>query len=110
MGYNKQFFSRALNANSESAPQDLAIDMSLFAIQLLFTGATCSFSAKLQVSNDGTTFDDYPNSSQTFTSAGSFTYNVFASGFAFVKLVITDNSSGSNTGKVFATINSKGPF
>lgn len=124
MGYNNKFVAGVpLNAVYTSPPQQIN-DSSGYAVQLVFGGSTCSFSAKLQVSTDPlflppganysqlntpVNFDDLANSSQTFTTSGTFTYNVNPAEYVWVRLVITDNSSGANNGTIAATINVKGP-
>lgn len=122
--YNSQFVDDvALNASFVSAPQQI-VNSGGYAIQLAFNGSTCSFSAKLQVSSDPyflppgsnysvpntpINFDDLPDSSQTFTTAGTFTYNVNPAEYVWVRVVVTDNSSGANNGSISAVINVKGP-
>lgn len=118
MSYNQQFVkNQDLSAGFVSDPQ-LVFDGSLFAIQLAFTGDTCEFAASLEVSNDAISngslapvnFDPLANSSQSFTEAGTFTYNISpgATGYTWIRLVISDNSSGSNDGSLSATITVKG--
>lgn len=117
MGYNKQFVSNvALNANSLSAPQQV-LNSEGYAVQLAFSGSTCSFSAQILVSSDPfsntvapVNFDTLANSSQTFTTAGTFTYNVNPAEYNWIKLKITDNSSAANNGSISAVINVKGPI
>lgn len=112
MGYNKQFIdNQALSASFNSSALQVGqtgLIASVYSIQAAFTGATCSFSAKIQVSNDSVSpenWDDLENSSQTFTEAGTFTWNVSEVGYMWIRLVITDNSSGTNDGNLSATIN-----
>lgn len=119
MGYNSQFVkSQPLNASFVTSAQQL-LDSSLFDIQAVFTGSTCSFTAKLQVSSDPysnapgyapTNWDDYPSSSVTITASGTQTWSVSRSGSVWVRVVVTDNSSGTNNGSFSATINVKGPL
>lgn len=122
MGYNYQFVSgQALNTGFTSNAQQI-IDSRGYAIQLSFSGSTCNFSASLNVSSDPllnpdgslapapTHFDPLANSAQTFTSAGTFTFNVNPAEYTFVQLVLVDNSSGANNGVLSATINVKGPL
>lgn len=115
MGYNSVFVnSHSLSASFNSAAEQV-VDAELFSIQAVFSGTTCSFSAKIQISDDAasstpTNWDDLANSSQTFTAAGTFTWNVSEVGYVWVRLVIADNSSGANNGQITATINVKGPM
>lgn len=114
MGYNSQFLSGvALSASFNSGPQQI-IDAKLYSIQLKFTGSTCEFSTKIQVSSDPygtvpTNWDDLADSTEAFTEAGTFTYDVTDAGYVYVRLVVTDSSSGMNTGELSARINVKGP-
>jgi hypothetical protein len=117
MVFNTSLVSnQVLNVNSTSGAEQI-INASGYAVQLAFSGSTCSFSAKLQVSNDPYNntvgyvpphFDDLASSSQTFVAAGTFTYSVTQANYLWVRLVITDNSSGTNNGTVSATITLKG--
>ena len=116
--YNKVFLTaQVLNANSTSGAQQV-LDGKGFTVQTVFTGSTCSFSAKLQVCADAynntpgfsppdANFADLINSPQTFTTSGNFDWIVQAVEYNWVRLVITDNSSGANNGSVTATINVK---
>lgn len=93
-------------------------DIVLYSVSFSFTGSPCSFTAQLVASSDpenntpgyapGNT-DVIVDSPVTFTTAGNFTYNVFLVGYNWVQLQIIDNSSGSNTGVLNATLNAKGP-
>ena len=124
MGYNSVFVSDlALNSSSVSSPQQI-VDSNGYSIQLAFNQGTTSFSCEIEVSSDPYFVDNNPNlgmntpinwdilanSSQTFTVNGTFTYNVDPAQYVWVRLVITDNSSGANTGVLQATINVKGPL
>lgn len=113
MGYNRQIVSnQPLNVDSQSSPQAV-LDAGTYSIQLAFTGSVCSFSAALWTSSDSAqpqsaqpqNFDELPNSSVAITSAGTFTYNVGLIGYSWVKLVLTDNSGGTNNGTLSARIN-----
>jgi hypothetical protein len=119
MSFNTLILSAPLNV-SENSNAAAIPDMGLYSIQAAFTGSTCSFTAKVQVSSDpygplGTVaqpvnWDDLASSSQTFTQAGTYTWDVGPTAVSWVRLVITDNSSGTNNGSITARINSKGPL
>lgn len=117
MGYNTQIIPPTpLNASFDSEAEQI-LDSSGYALQLAFSGSTCSFSSKIQVSTDEydpnnppVHWDDLANSSQTFTTAGTFTYNVNPAEYVSVRVVITDNSSGANNGTISANLNVKGPL
>lgn len=123
MGYNSQFIKNVpLNADYTSEPKQI-LDSDGYAIQLAFTGSTCSFTAVVEVSNDPfidpngdgytenvpTHFDPLADSTKVFTQEGTFTYNVNPAEYVWVRVVVTDNSSGANSGELSATINVKGP-
>lgn len=130
MGYNELLIPpTALSAGFTSQNAQI-VDSRGYSLQLAFTGTTCEFSAKIQVSSDPLfvppasnygqgnqpvtntpiNFDDLTDSSQTFTTAGTFTYNVNPAEYVWIRVVITDNSGGTNNGKVQATLNVKGPL
>lgn len=116
MGYNKQFaIAVPLSTDYASAGQQL-VDGQLYSIQLDFDGSTCEFSAQLFVSSDPYTtevgyvpthLDPLADSTESFTEAGTFSYNVSVAGYNWVVLVITDASSGANDGTINARINVK---
>lgn len=118
MGYNTIFVTnQALNAGSTSQAHQV-LDGKVYSVQTVFTGSTCHFSAKIQICSDAYVntagynppdahFSDLDNSSITFTQAGNFNYNVNVVGYNWVRLVLTDLSSGSNNGTLTATLNVK---
>lgn len=116
MGYNKQILTnQVLNVDSISHVSQVGQTGLIgitYAVEAVFTGATCEFTAKLQVSSalalpasDDASWSDLENSSQSVTEAGNFTWNVSRVGYVWVQLVITDDSSGDNDGHVNANIN-----
>lgn len=116
MGYNTKFLPETALSADFTSPAAQVLDNPLFSIQAAFTGSTCSFTAEVFTSSDEYNntigfvpehLDPYPNSSVTFTESGSFTWNVNGSGFTWVLLKITDNSSGSNDGAISARIQTK---
>lgn len=130
MGYNTLLIPpTALSAGFTSNPAQI-VDSDGYAIQLVFTGSICMFSAEIEVSTDPyfvppasnygqgnqpvintpTNFDILTDSPQTFTTAGTFTYNVNPAEYVWIRIVITDNSGGTNNGTVQATLNVKGPL
>lgn len=119
MGYNRILVTgQALNVSSMSLPFQL-VDGCVYCVQSEFTGSTCSFTAYIQLSADAyspvTTyippnFSLLANSSMTFTSSGDFAWNVGQVGYEWARLVIVDNSSGTNNGVLNVTVNVKGPI
>jgi len=118
----------ALNASFNSKP--ISLDgTALYGINMQFGGSPCSFSAALYASCDPLAvptgaskngsaasyqpnpspgnFEPIPGGSATLTSSGGFTFNVSTAAYNFVYLAITDNSSGSNTGVLYASFCSK---
>lgn len=82
----------ASSVNSENAQVSLVTG---FSIQSVFSGAPVG-NLKLQVSNDGTNFYDYPGSSANISSAGTIIWNVGDVYFQWVKVVYT-RTSGTGT-------------
>ena len=114
MGYNVQFLPATALSASITSPPFQKIGASNYSVQAVFSGSTCEFGAKLQVSSDPydntvgfvpPNWDDVADSAQTIAQAGSFTWDVGPSAPVWVRLVITDNSSGSNNGNISAIAN-----
>lgn len=113
MGYTTSLFLRQALSASTSSPACSVADASNYSVQAQFTGATCSFTAVLQISDDlinPINWNDLADSSQIVTVAGSFLWNVSQAGYRWVRLSVTDNSSGTNTGTISANVNVKGPL
>ena len=83
-----------MTATITSSAVDLQ-DLNIYAIQAVYTGSPVG-TLKLQVSVDGTNYDDYTGSSLAVSAAGSNTWKVSAAGERYVRLVYTF-SSGSGT-------------
>ena len=116
MGYNLIFVpSTPLNAGFVSNAQQVQTAHN-YAIQMSFSGSICLFSTQILVSSDAynnaknyvpSHFDPLANSLVTFTSAGTFTYDVWVGAYVWVALQVIDNSGGTNTSSIIATINVK---
>lgn len=80
-----------------------------FSLQIVFTG-TPTGSFKLQMSDDPypnnavtnppTNWTDIANSSQSVTEAGNVGWDYSLAGFNWVRVVYTDDSSGSSTATI----------
>lgn len=118
MFYNEKYITnQPLNADFTSLP-GLVAEGTVVCMQLAFTGSPCTFTTKLQGSNDApgndptkpVNFDDVPNSTQSFTASGTFTYNLavaMPTGFTWVRLVVSGTSM-ANPGSLSATLTVKG--
>lgn len=119
MSYSTSLLSNVPLNISFIGPAFQILDSAGYAVQAYFSGSTCSFSIELQVSTDpynntpGYTplhWDVVPNSLQTITQAGTFTWDVSPSRVIWVRLVVTDNSGGTNNGTIGANAYIKGPL
>jgi len=118
MGYNSRFLNnQPLNVSFAAVPQQV-LDGGVFAIQMVFTGSPCMITTDLYVSTDPYNntpgyvpqhFDHEKDSTLVFTGPGTYTYQVGGGyvGYVWVQLVVTDNSGGTNTGVMSATIQVK---
>lgn len=119
--YNKQFETNvAMNANITSAPFQL-LNMYGFAIQVVFTGTPTGV-FELEVSSDPIYMGAPGNqpaepnnwtvlaeSPYTVSASGNYMWNVFDAMYNWVRLIYTDNSSGtSNAVLTSAVFNGKG--
>jgi hypothetical protein len=105
--------------NITSSPVWLA-HIAYYSIQLVFTG-TPNGTLKLQVSNDNgmidshdpssasiTNWTDLADSSQVISASGDHMWNERAAGYRWVRVVWTDNTSGSPSTLTVARFNVKG--
>jgi len=119
MGYSENLLNLVpLNTSSVSQAFQI-LDSYGFSVQAFFTGTICSFQAELEVSTDPYNgqfgfvpehWDTMDGSVQVFSSAGSFTWDVQPSAVVWVRLKITDESSGTNNGTIGTNIYVKGPL
>ena len=117
---NTQFVTSVLmNTNITSSP--IAVNQLYgFSIQAVYT-STSSGTLKLQASADPfnnnamhpdsittpTHWTDIADSSATISGTGTYIWNINGAFYNYVRLVFTDSSSGSNTGRLTATLNGK---
>ncbi len=65
-----------------------------YSVQAIYTGGL-NGTASLLSSNDGVTFDTITNTSQTFSGAGSFMWNVLSANYQYVQFSYTATSASS---------------
>jgi len=82
-------------SSATSGVQDLG-DLQLCGFQITFTGSNVAGTLVLQGSVDGTTFFDYPNSSQSVSSSTGVIYDLNPSGLRYFRVKWTYTSGTGN--------------